>query len=86
MRLLKRTEKVNSSMLTQISYNKFNKKLVADFQTGQRYQYTNVPRKFGKLLFQAHDSNKSVGSVFSALIRNNKDIPYTKVGFVGFPI
>ena len=44
------------------------------------YSYTNVPRQYANMLFMANKNGLSVGKVFIALIKDNKDIPYMALG------
>ena len=46
-----RSEAIDSSMLSNLKYNKLTKKLTATFTSGAVYDYFKVSRKDAKLLF-----------------------------------
>ena len=77
---INKVARTNSSMIAFIKYNKITKRLVVCFSQGAMYSYTNVPRQYANMLFMVNKNGLSVGEVFIALIKDNKDIPYMALG------
>ena len=77
-----RSEAIDSSMLSNLKYNKLTKKLTATFNSGAVYDYFKVSRKDAKLLFTANTNSNSVGQLFDVLIKKDPSIKYQLVGKV----
>lgn len=73
---------VDSSMLSNIKYNKITKTLTATFNSGAVYNYFKVDRVDVKLLLSASAKGQSVGKVFDILIKKDENIEYELVGAV----
>lgn len=74
-----RDEAIDSSMLSQLKYNKITKKLTATFTSGAVYDYFKVNRKEARLLFSANENGYSVGTLFDVLIKKDSNIEYRLV-------
>ena len=77
-----RNEAIDSSMLSNLTYNKLTRKLTATFASGAVYDYFKVSRKDAKLLFTANSNSNSVGQLFDVLIKKDPNIKYELVGKV----
>lgn len=77
-----RNEAIDSSMLSNLTYNKLTRKLTATFTSGAVYDYFKVSRKDAKLLFTANSNSNSVGQLFDVLIKKDPNIKYELVGKV----
>tara|TARA_B100000927_G_C16454504_1_gene465273 strand:+ start:446 stop:754 length:309 start_codon:yes stop_codon:yes gene_type:complete len=77
-----RSEAIDSSMLSNLTYNKLTRKLTATFTSGAVYDYFKVSRKDAKLLFNANSNGNSVGQLFDVLIKKDPSIEYQLVGKV----
>ena len=77
-----RNEAIDSSMLSNLAYNKLTRKLTATFTSGAVYDYFKVSRKDAKLLFTANSNSNSVGQLFDVLIKKDPNIKYELVGKV----
>lgn len=77
-----RSEAIDSSMLSNLKYNKLTRKLTATFTSGAVYDYFKVSRKEANLLFNANRNGHSVGKLFDTLIKKDSSIEYKLVGKV----
>jgi len=77
--MIKKTIKTNSSMLNSLEFNKWNRKLTAEFSNGVKYTYYGVLRSDWRLLLSTHKQGNSVGQVFDLLIKKG-NYDYDRLG------